>query len=345
MQNIYLLTDYKNIFGSKWDAFPYRSGFDLEALKSIFKKYNYRVQYVSLPDIEFINTDWNNRIVLYTSSEEYDLNYKSYIEDVVYGLKEAGAFVVPDPAYLRANNNKVFMELLRQIKLPKEHQTINVRHYGTYEELDSNINNKVIDYPIVIKKSAGAMSRGVLLAISEKELRRASRIVSSTKNLKVVFKEQVRMLLHKGYKKESNYQGKFITQSLVHSLKNDWKILIYGSRYYIFERPNRKNDFRASGSGYKNYIYGSSVLPPEGIFDYASRIFNYLDVPHLSLDICYDGKSFHLFEYQVLLFGDVGHNKSDGYYIKDTASWRFIYEKVPLEEVYVQSIIDYLEHM
>ena len=69
--------------------------------------------------------------MLYTSSEDPDYFYKSYIEDIVYGLKNIGAKLIPPYKYLRTNNNKVLMEILRdQFKIP-ELNTQKSRYFGT----------------------------------------------------------------------------------------------------------------------------------------------------------------------------------------------------------------------
>ena len=98
MQTIIYLTDYKNQFGSKWEADPYRSGPDKDYLSRLFQESNFNVEFIPMSRVDFLDPAWKNRIFLYTSSEEYGLHYKNFIEDVVYGLKEAGAKLIPDAA-------------------------------------------------------------------------------------------------------------------------------------------------------------------------------------------------------------------------------------------------------
>jgi len=342
MEKIICLTDYKNHFGSKWKATPYRSGFDKAYLTRLFKEAGYEVKFMTMSRVGFLNSSWKGQIVLYTSSEEYGLHYKNFIEDVVYGLKEAGARLIPDVSFLRANNNKVFMEILRQTRLSRKLQTITSQFFGTYDELDQALQSQKINFPCVIKKAVGAMGRGVFLARNENELRQQVKIISHTAPLKVKLKERGRKYKYKGYKPESNYQDKFIIQQFIPGLKNDWKVLIFGDKYYIFERPTRKNDFRASGSGNINYIYGSNVNAPEGIFDFARRIFENLEIPHVSLDIAHNGKHFYLFEFQAIYFGTVGQYKSDCYYLFKDGSWQLRENNLDFEQVYVDSIVEYL---
>jgi len=343
MEKLICLTDYKNHFGLKWKDSPYRSGMDKNYLAELFKKAKYDIEFIEMGQVDFFRGAWRNRIVIYTSSEEFGLYYKSFIEDVVYGLKEAGAKVIPDISFLRANNNKVFMEILRKILLPENLQSIDSLVFGTYDELRKALQADKIPLPCVIKKSAGAMSRGVFLARNENELIGITRTISHTAPLKVSLKEKGRSYKHKGYKPESNYQAKFIIQPFISGLKNDWKVLIFGDKFFVFERPTRKNDFRASGSGSDKYIYGSDVDFPAGLFDFAGQIFERLNVPHASLDIAYDGKDFYLFEFQIIYFGTVGVFKSNCYYSIKEGSWELMANEMTLEEVYVQSIVEYLK--
>jgi glutathione synthase/RimK-type ligase-like ATP-grasp enzyme len=279
---------------------------------------------------------------LYTSSEEHDLHYKHFIEDVVFGLKELGAIVIPDPSYLRANNNKVFMEILRQIIFPNEYQTISAYIFGTYDEILYSMSVGSIQFPCVIKKAAGGMSRGVYLAKNQDQLNKIIKKLSYTASLKIAFKEKVRQIKHKNYKPESLYQNKFIIQPFISNLHNDWKLLIFGDKYYIFERPTRKNDFRASGSGSMYYKYGSEATYPQGIFEFAHDIYSYLQVPHASLDIAFDGNKFYLFEFQAVYFGTVGQIKSDIYYLYDNNNWEIKSNDKKIEEVYADSIVRYI---
>ena len=90
----------------------------------------------------------------------------------------------------------------------------------------------------------------------------------------------------------SKNRKKFIVQNFISGLDNDWKILIYGKYYYVMFRPNKKNDFRASGSGHDNYIYGDKTPIPKGLLTFAKSVYEYLNVPNISLDVAYNGEEF-----------------------------------------------------
>ncbi|MCF7913580.1 MAG: hypothetical protein K9L66_00280 [Spirochaetaceae bacterium] len=342
MKKIICLTDYHNYFGSKWNSDPYRSGMDKEYLTRLFSDSGYVVEYISMAEVDFSDPKWKGQPVLYTSSEEHGYHYKSFIEDVVFGLDRAGAVLIPRADFLRANNNKVYMEILRQVALPDKFNTLNAQIFGTYEELDAVLSANQVTFPCVLKTASGAMSSGVFLAHDENELRRQVRKIGRTAPLKVILKEKARSYKHQGYKTESSYQGKFIIQPFVAGLKNDWKVISFGHKYYCFERPVRKNDFRASGSGSKNYIYGSETKVPEGLLDFARELKNIFSVPSLSIDIAYDGNKLHLVEFQAIHFGTVGQVKSKDFYEYCQGKWELRKNIYDIEHVYVDSIVEYL---
>jgi len=292
--------------------------------------------------VDFFDPVWKGRVVLYTSSEEYGLNYKNFIEDIVYGLTEAGAMVIPDAAFLRANNNKVFMEILRKTKIPPDLQTISGYFFGAYDELDQAIKADKISFPCVIKKAAGAMSRGVFLAKDEAELRQKAKRISHTMPMKPALKERIREFIHKGYRQESGYQRKFIIQPFISGLTNDWKILIYGEKYFVLRRNIHKNDFRASGSGY-NYTSGSQAGFPVHTLNLVRDFYLNLDVPNFSVDFGYDGEKGYVFEFQALYFGTSTHYKSKDYYEYMNGTWQLSEKDMDLEQVYVHSIVEYLK--
>lgn len=342
MKEIYCITDYKDIFGSRFDAEPYRSGLDKNLLVELFKKNGVSPIFLNPCDISFTNQFWKGKVVLYTSSEEYNLYYKTFIEDIVFGLKEAGAILLPDALFLRANNNKVFMEIIEQVKLPKELHNLPAKYFGTFDEIKKAIKANEISYPCVIKSAAGAKSRGVALANNDKELLVKAKKIAKTFRLKVFVKELIRMRLHRGYLPESAFQGKLIIQPFVKGLQNDWKVLIYENKYFILKRSVRVNDFRASGSGL-NYKSGGESEFPIQMLSYLREFYLNLDLPNLSIDFGYDGTKGYVFEYQAVHYGTYTQQKSNDYYEYENGDWRLKQNDLKLEEVYVYSIVEYLK--
>ena len=241
--------------------------------------------------------------------------------------------VIPEFKFLRATNNKVFMESLSKSHLGR-FENLWSNYYGTLDEVDFS----KINFPIVFKRAGGSMSQGVALANNKKELVEIIKKRCRSRDIVNDFRDILRKIKRNGYVKESLYRNKFILQEYIPNLSNDFKILIFADRFYIFERPVRKNDFRASGSGASKYLYGSKVNAPIGIFDFAESIFNTLNVPHLSLDIAHANNKLFLIEFQTVYFGTVGHHESDGYYYKSEGNWLINKKRYDLEKIYADSI-------
>jgi len=341
MRNIYLLTNHRGAFGNKYKVQPYHSGMDKKMLTNYFKKHNYNAIFMSPSEINFRDKKYKQSIVLYTTTEDNKEYYKLYIEDIVLGLEAIGAKVLPSFIYLKSHHNKVFMEILRDIQDFELLNNIKTQKFGTLEEFQRHF--KKGEDNVVVKMASGASSLGVFLGKGYDDLLSKVRKASRTFHLKKDIKEVLRKFKHKDYIPVSKHRNKFITQNFIPNLTNDWKILVYNDKYYIIERPVRKNDFRASGSGKEKYLFGDKVNIPEGIFDYAKAIYDKLNVPMLSIDIAYANNQFYTLEFQFTGFGTSGQQLSESYFLFNNNKWEAIYEKLELEQVYVDSIVGYLE--
>ena len=339
---IYLVVDYKGQFGSKSDSEFYRSGMDLKSLTLFFAERKYELKIIKFNEINLKNPEWQNRIVLYTSQEDPGYFYKNYIEDIIYSLELIGAKVIPIYQFLRANNNKVFMELMRAFSGIKPIQNIVSSHFGTYEELRGS--NLDFDKQYVMKKAGGATSKGVFLAKGKENILKTAKKIGLTPLAKDDFKDKLRPFKHKGYIKNSPYRKKIVIQNFVEGLQNDWKMLVFGNKFYLEYRGVRENDFRASGS-HKFFLNDDIPIPiPNGIFEYAKRVRDGLNTPHLSIDIGFNGKEFFLFEFQALYFSSYAHRKSTCYYHEVNDKFVRVNENFPFEKVYADSICDFIEN-
>lgn len=342
MKEIVFLTDYKNHFGSKQFSSSYRGGMDIEKLISLFTLAGYKANAIPFRSLNTEKIDKENTVFLYTSSEDNQGLYKSYIEDIVYHLEQSGFMVIPSFSFLKAHNNKVSMELLRDRSKLDSIKTIKSYTYGTIEELKDSM-KQITSYPVIVKSAAGAMSRGVTKANNAHELLKKATRISRSFSIKHDIKDQLRKLRYRSrYTRVSLCRSKFIVQNFIKHLDNDWKVLVYGHTSYILYRQNRKNDFRASGSG--NFVFRKDI--PDGILDFAYSIKEYFNVPHISLDIGFDGRQFHLIEFQFLYFGTTTLEKSSFFFERQFDKWIISEKKSDLEETYVKSIVDYLsEHI
>jgi glutathione synthase/RimK-type ligase-like ATP-grasp enzyme len=337
MDKIYCLTDYQKYFGSKINAVPYNSGMDKKLLSDCFTRFNSELEFI--PIAEVANYDalfWKKKRVIYTSSEDTGLHYKSFIEDIIYYLELIGSEVIPSYKYLRANNNKVFMELLRKVLLSKQAQSISSQMFGCFEEMENYMHP--VNFPLVFKKAEGAMSKGVGLANSKIELETRVKEISRTRQYFRELWEIGRRLKYRGYKPQSRYRKKFIIQNFISGLSCDYKVLVFGKKYYVLKREAKKGDFRASGSGIRIFVKDI----PQGLLEYAYLCVNTLNVPNVSLDIAFNGKSFYLIEFQCLYFGSYTLTSSTFYWSKTNENKFIFTEGVSvLEEEYVRSIITF----
>ena len=344
MTTVCLLTDYKNQFGSKWKATPYRGGFDKIALAGALAQYGYKAEFVPCANVFAQSRPWKDQIVLYTSSEEIGNNYKRFIEDVVYGLEEAGAHVLPRAAFLRANNNKVFMEIMREQLLGEELTGLKSFCFGTIEELEIALAKGLVSFPCILKPSYGAMSLGVSRAGSAGEALQQAKRISRTPHLMYELRDFARSMKRslRGYLCESRFQGKFIIQPMIHGLNSDWKVLVYGDHYYVLKRHVRPGDFRASGS-HVNYLPGRHSGIPDVVLDMVEQVYNRLDVPQLSVDVSFDDKRPYLFEFQAVYFGTSTQAEfCEEYFVKQDGEWGVLKKTMNQEEVYAWGLAHYL---
>lgn len=338
INKIVLLTDYKGFFGSKQKTTIYRGGLDLKKLKSYFMGLGFDVEISSFTGLKSHTVDREKTLILYTSSEDKYGFYKSFIEDMVLHLEQLNFYLIPSYSCLKAHNNKVAMELFRDRSTMHSIKTICSKVFGTFEEFIDQIDD--FSYPVVVKPATGAMSRGVAMACNKVELIRNVKNISLTLNYAHALKEILRKVKYKNlYKCESSYRSKFIIQNFVPGLSNDWKILVFGKKCFVLFRGNRANDFRASGSG--KFVFERKL--PFGMLDFALSIKENFNVPHISLDVGFDGKEFHLIEFQFLYFGTTTVEKSPFYFEKLEDKWLLKEGKTDIEEVYVASIVDFLK--
>lgn len=335
MDKIVALCDYKGNFGSKYYPQPYRSGMDKNKLNSVFSEYGYQLEFCKFAEINRLR-DIQESVVIYTGQEDPGFHYRSYIEDCILGLEMQGAQVLPPYQFLRAYNNKVFMEMLRKQLLPEKYQLWS-RVYGCREELMSQINE--INFPVVVKTSAGAMSKGVFIAKNTRELIKISGEVSRTKNLKEELWDIGRKIKHPGYAPTSRHRMKFIVQEYVPELENDWKVLVFNGNYYVLWRKNRPHDFRASGSGL--FSFDREVNP--SLLDTACDIFTRIGLPLISLDLAISGGKVILIEMQFVAFGTISLERSVYYFRYSNQGWEKVLHKSVPEEEYARSISEYLK--
>jgi glutathione synthase/RimK-type ligase-like ATP-grasp enzyme len=334
-KNLLILIDYRSQFYSS--TLEKGGSLNLELIKNKFKDNGYHISVKHYCEVNFDNQDYKNTLVLYKSSEDPSLFYKDYIEDILLGLQYQGAVLIPDFKYFRAHHNKVFMEILRS-SLKDKFGLPSARYYGTFEEYVKTYSPE--SYPIVFKTAAGSKGSNVFIARTKNEADKIARKISSTPsnfNLKL---EQENLVDKKGFLPISNNRGKFIVQEFVSNIPGDYKIVVYGDKYYTFYRENRAGDFRASGT--TNYTFIDEL--PDEVLDFAEKVFIFFDVPFISIDVGYDGKKCYLFEFQFVEFGQRAIQRSSCYFQKLRNLWIRIEQKSNAESEFVNSIHKYIKN-
>lgn len=337
MEKIYLLIDYRNQF---YFSTRYRGACaDIDKIKKNFEKAGYDLIIKNFSEIDFRKENYKDKWVIYQSSEDPNLFYKDYIEDVILALEFQGAKLIPNFQYFRAHYNKVFMEFLRDLLNIDEIKNITSKGFGTFEEYSRSKLFKSDDV-VILKPSSGTRSFRVNLLDTVFKKRKYPYRVSRTSsffNFKLLISK---IRTGKPFIPISNNRRKFIIQNFISNLKGDYRILVYGEKYYVVFRGVRDNDFRASGSGKLDFEFKL----PEGLLDYAKSVYTKFDTPFMSLDIGEKDGKFCLFEFQCLCLGQYTLEKSKFYYKQEiNKSWKRVYETPDLEREISSTIFSYIK--
>ena len=220
-KKITMLVDYRKYF---YMSVRHKdASMNLESIQDYFSDKGWQLQIKKFTDIDLRTDNYRDRLILYQSSEDRDLFYKNYIEDVLLALELQGAVLIPKFHYFRAHHNKVFMEMLRDISPLTEIQNIQSKSYGTFEEFQND--SPDISVQKVLKPSEGCGSSGVKLLSGAESIKRHARKVSRSIHMLDALKNIVKSMVWHPYVKRSNHRKKFLLQNYVADLKNDYKIL------------------------------------------------------------------------------------------------------------------------
>lgn len=324
---------------------------NIDLLKKKLEEYGCHVHVMNLHDLTFPSV-YKGWYVIYPSSEDYGLFYKGYIEDILLRLELDGAILLPSFIFFRAHHNKVLMELMRN-HMSIEYRTLSSAAFYSIDDL-KKLTSRGISYPVVLKAAAGSGSAGVALARDEKELLKKAKKMGKITFYGVCYTRinKIRHCLGMARRKLMGIKvvelpeprEKMILQKFVPNLSHDYKVLVFGEKYYILRRKVRDHDFRASGSGKLEFpeILGEIETM---VLDFARGAYEQIGTPLLSIDIAYDGERCHMVEFQCLNFGPYTLQFSSAYYQKEETGWIEIHRKSILEEEMANAIIYFLENL
>lgn len=286
---------------------------------------------------EIVNSDIceiKGYYIIYASSEFHE--YKLYIDDLLFQLSKNNV-LIPRYEMFRAHHNKGYQELLKK---ELGIHFLRAWYFGEYSECMRHADE--YDYPIVFKKAEGAGSHEVALVRSKRELDHLLKKKFRMRNYwwfqmkKSVKKHVFKSRYDENYYSNSRTYGRFILQEFVPGLTEDWKVLVFGDRYYVLNRKTRQNDFRASGSGKLAFLD-----PPVGLLDFAQQIYQKLKVPYVSLDLCRKKGKYYLIEYQSVHFGPYTIQKSQCYFAYEQ-DWEKITVQSDLAMEFARSIAEHI---
>ncbi len=318
-------------------------GLDYISIQSELEtKYNAKVQIISFEKLKDSLGEIPQNAVLFYSSV-YNPSYLRFIQDTVryISFKRSDIILIPNEHQLNSLENKGYQELYKDLLGIEK---VAGKYYG---DIDEVLREEKLNYPFVLKKLTGALSSGVQLLKNKEELQRFQQ---ETKKKSLKEKAAYQLNKRNSFKKDSNlspnarllehnFEDFFskripvVVQEFVPGLECDYKVLVFGDKYFVVKRGIRENDFRASGSGKLQW-----EIPPIEVLDYAKVMMHIFSVPFISLDIGIDKqKKCYLFEFQGTAFGPATLTAGDKYFYK-TDRWEIKEGKFNLEEEYAYAI-------
>jgi len=350
MKRLVILTDEDSEFLVSKTDFKNYTSMDIGKIVKYFTSLQYEVKVCKFSELD-LREDFNGVNVLYQSSEIPGSFYKRYIENLIYFLEKRGAVPLPKYEYLKAHHDKTFMELLRLGFADESLKTLDSLCYGSW--VDARNYNR--NFPVVIKQASGSAGSGVFLARNKKEydryVKRAGRLIVAHDIAAYFigyFKKCVKKLLKRVDPSKSKYYWRYNTsplsssiviQKFIEGLKGDYKVLVFGAKYYFMYRKNRENDFRASGSGMFFNVPDEEHM---GLLDFARKLTVEIDFPIIGMDIGFNGREYHLIEFQMIDMGPSALQRSDYWYEFHNGRWIKYDGKSNLEEEFSRAVENYL---
>jgi hypothetical protein len=322
---------------------------DINKIKEFFISRDFTIDVYKFSELDLCG-DYKDVYFLYQTSEAPGSFYKRYIEDIVYFFERKGAIMLPPHKLLLAHHNKIFMEFLRTGFTDESLKTVKSWCYGSW--IDAG--NYDSGFPVVIKQTSSSGGAGVFLATNRKEfnrkIKKAGKIIIAD-NLKGLFVSLIKMSAKKIVLYFSPRKSKFlkydvsplstalIIQTFIPGLQGDYKVLLFGDRYYMMYRKNREHDFRASGSG--NFF----PVPEnyhEGLLNFSRRVSKEINFPIIGMDIGFDGNKYYLLEFQVIHIGTSALHRSKYWYEFNNGKWIKFEGSSDLEEEFSRSIHNFI---
>ena len=268
-------------------------------------------------------------VVFYAFSQK--ANERLYIRDVIRTLDDGRNVIVPSYDLLKCHENKGYQELYKK-RLGID--GLKSRYFSGRDDLAGY----AIAYPVVLKTLDQSNGRGVYLVKNRKDLDRClSRLETFPLGTRLDlfrrkhFRRKKSYLQYPDYSNRKDYEEYrayikeergFILQEFIPGLDHDYRVLAFPDRCWVILRHTHEGDFRASGAK----LFDTGFDADLRMLDFAWSVYEKMDTPFLSMDICPSGDGYALLEYQALNFGINVYVRSKGHYERDvsTNGWRFV---------------------
>ena len=349
MKRLIILTDEDGSFLVSRADFKNFTSMDVEKIRDYFSAKGFEVQVIKFSAFD-LTANYKGIYILYQTSEAEGSFYKRYIEDVIFLLQKQGAITLPVYEYLKAHHDKVFMEMLRMRFRDEALKSISTYCYGSW--IDAH--NYDGAFPVVVKNISTTSGLGVYLARDRgdylKKAKKAGKVILAKDIFDFVvlkIKNLVKNLLKFLFPARSDYvrydttplSSPIIVQTFIQGLSGDYKVLIFGKKYYCMYRKNRANDFRASGSENFNEVPDEEM---RGLLDFARKLTFEIDFPIFGIDIGFDGISYHLIEFQMIHIGTSALQRSNFWHEYHDGNWIKFDGKSDLEEEFSRAVYEFI---
>jgi hypothetical protein len=223
----------------------------------------------------------------------------------------------------------------------------------TFDRDDAVASVSDLGLPVVVKESFGASSESVELLRTDRDVRARiddqfhqelwesakARSGSALRALpSVIFKRWFWRKVASA-SRGGERLGRFYAQEFVEGNDADLRVTVVGSRAVTFWRWNRKDDFRASGSGLLDY---ERPVPHE-VVEYCIRLSAELGFDSMAYDILFTNDGF--------VIGEMSYNYVDTFVHGAPGSWvgsptgdvEYVEGHVWPEEMWIDRLLDELE--
>lgn len=263
-----------------------------------------------------------------------NFNYKDQIfaKELMYSIEASGIKVFPNRNTLWHFDDKIAETyLFKLLNIP----TINTWIFYDKKEASAFITKT--SYPKVFKLRKGSGSKGVVLVKTKKQAKRlvgkafgkGFKTVSTyfmfreryrkykvgRESLKGLVKGFIRLFISTPYIRNANRErGYLYLQEFVPNNHYDTRVIVIGDRAFAIKRFNRKNDFRASGSGHIVYDKNQIDL---NLVKFSFEVNKKLQMQCAALDFVYDKNNEPVVVEVSYGFNSLGYQDCEGYWDSD----------------------------